>query len=176
MGGRSGGRKRIPTALHVLQGGRKKTHRSLPENEPHPPIAIPKCPRHLDKEARKEWRRMARELEPLGLLTNLDKAIFASYCQAWSMWISATLKLQEQGMIFRTPGKKRILKDGTVEESGGGYPMVNPYKQIIDKANDQMVKALIEIGMSPSSRSRVKVDKKPVKDAAEEFLLAFYPP
>ena len=174
MGGRKGGRKRKPTILHRLEGGSKKTHRPLPQNEPHPPAIIPKCPRHLDKEARKEWRRVARELEPLGMLTNLDMAVLASYCQAYSMWATATLKLQEQGMIFKIPGKTttKIMKDGTekTEQTGGGYPMINPWWTVINKANEQMVKALVEIGMSPSSRSRVKVPERKVKNEADDFL------
>jgi P27 family predicted phage terminase small subunit len=113
---------------------------------------------------------MAKELDALGMLTNLDKAVFASYCQAYSMWASATIKLQEQGMIFKTPGKTRTFKDGSVEQSGGGYPMVNPWWNVINKENEKMMKALVEMGMSPSSRSRVKVPEKPKKDAAEDFL------
>lgn len=155
MGGRKGGRKRKPTILHLLEGGRKKTHRPLPENEPHPPAEIPKCPRHLDKEARKEWRRMAKELGPLGLLTGLDKAVFASYCQAWSTWVAATLKVQEVGMVVK---------------ASTGTPMMNPYLPIVNKANEQMMKALVEIGMSPSSRSRVKVPNEKPKSKIESFM------
>ena len=155
MGGRKGGRKRIPTVIHLLQGGRAKTHRPLPANEPHPPAIIPKCPKHLDQEARKEWRRMAKELEPIGLLTNLDKAIFASYCQAWSTWVFATEKIREKGMVVM---------------ASTGTPMQNPYWPIINKANEQMVKALIEIGMSPSSRSRVKVPPPKEANPFDDFL------
>jgi P27 family predicted phage terminase small subunit len=157
MGGHKGGRKRKPTILHLLEGGSKKTHRPMPIGEPMPPAFIPKCPRHLDKEARKEWRRMARELEPLGLLTGLDKAIFASYCQAWSTWVFATEKVREKGLVVM---------------ASTGTPMLNPYFPIINKANEQMVKALVEIGMSPSSRSRVKVDNPKPKSKIESFRMS----
>lgn len=98
---------------------------------------------------------MAKELEPLGLLTGLDKAIFASYCQAWSIWAMATEKIRETGWVIK---------------ASTGTPMLNPYKPIMDKANEQMVKSLIEIGMSPSSRSRVKITEKRPADPAEDFL------
>jgi len=155
MGGRKGGRKRLPTRLHQLQGGRKKTHRPMPKNEPMPPAIIPECPEHLDEEARKEWQRMVTELEPLGMLTNLDKAIFASYCQAWSTWVFATLKVREKGLVVM---------------ASTGTPMLNPYFPIVNKANEQMVKALVEIGMSPSSRSRVKVEPRKEANPFEDFL------
>lgn len=149
------GRKPIPSSIHLLQGGRKKTHRKPNAQEPKPKAAIPKCPKHLDKEARKEWRRMAKELEPLGLLTNLDKAIFASYCQAFSTWAQATQKVREMGMVHKAPN---------------GMPMMNPYMPIANKANEQMVKALVELGMSPSSRSRVKVAPAKEEDPCGDFL------
>ena len=98
---------------------------------------------------------MAKELEPLGLLTGLDKAVFASYCQAWSIWVEATMKVRDSGLVVK---------------ASTGTPMMNPYLPIVNKANEQMMKALVEIGMSPSSRSRVKVAEKPKKDEAEEFL------
>jgi len=152
------GRKRTPSTIHLLEGGVGKTHRakSYRSGEPKPPAVIPKCPRHLDKEARAEWRRMVKELEPLGILTNLDKAIFASYCQAWSEWIAATLAVQKMGMVG--PGSK-------------GVPVINPVYKLIDASNARMIKALIEMGMSPSSRSRVTVpERKPVVSEKERFF------
>ena len=151
------GRKPIPSALILLKGGSKHTHRPPRSGEPKPPSIIPKCPKHLDKEAKKEWRRMAKELEPLGILTKLDKAVFAVYCEAFSIWAKATKEIQEKGMIFSTPGKTKTYKDGSVEKTGGGFPIMNPYFPIANKAKEQMMKALIEMGMTPSSRTRVKV-------------------
>jgi P27 family predicted phage terminase small subunit len=156
MGGHSGGRKRIPTALHVLQGGRKKTHRALPQNEPHPPAIIPKCPKHLDPEARKEWRRASKILETLGLLTGLDMAVFAGYCHHWSVWIQTCEKVRENG--------------GWIIKASTGTPIQNPYLPVANKAYEEWMKAAVEIGLTPSSRSRVKIPEKPKKDAAEDFL------
>lgn len=167
------GRKPKPTRLKLLEGN--PGHRPLPEDEPQPPANIPDCPDHLDKEARVEWRRMAKELEPLGLLTNLDKAVFAMYCEAFSTWAKATKMIQEKGMVFSTTGKTttKTLKDGTIktETTGGGYPIMNPYFSIANKAKEQMMKCLIELGWTPSSRSRVKVLKvKEPKDERERFF------
>lgn len=154
MGGRKGGRKPIPTCIHVLQGGRAKTHRPLPENEPKPPAVIPKCPRHLDAEARKEWRRSTKELEPLGMLTKLDMAVLASYCQSFSTWAKATEQIHKTGMLIK---------------ASTGTPMINPLFPIANKAEEKMLKALVEIGMSPSSRSRVKVDNPKPKSKIDSF-------
>jgi P27 family predicted phage terminase small subunit len=140
-----------------ILGGSKHTHRPPRSGEPKPPANIPKCPKHLDKEARQEWKRMAKELEPLGLLTNIDKAVFANYCEAYSTWAQASMKIREQGMVFKT---------------SMGLPLVNPYFRIADKAKIHMMKALVEIGMSPSSRARVKVSEMKPKeeDKRERFF------
>ena len=42
------------------------------------------CPKQLDTEARREWRRVAPELERMGLSTTLDRAALAAYCACWS--------------------------------------------------------------------------------------------
>ena len=147
------GRKPLPSKIIDIRGGSKLTHRPPRYGEPNPPSNIPKCPVHLDKEARQEWRRMVKDLKPLGVLTNLDKAVFAIYCETFSTWAKATQKIQELGMI-------RITKNGFAEQ--------NPYFPIANKAKEQMMKALIELGMTPSSRSRVKVSEQPKEENKKE--------
>lgn len=98
---------------------------------------------------------MSRELHKLGLLTTLDKTVFAIYCQSWSAWVQAVKKLSETGPLIKSPS---------------GYPIQNPYLAVKNKAEDQMMKSLTELGMSPSSRTRIKVQPNKEKDQFEEFL------
>ena len=81
------GRKPKPTALKVLEGNPGK--RQLNIVEPKPKKKAPKCPAWLDAEAKKEWRRLAKQLEDLGILTQIDMAAFAGYCEAYSRWKEA---------------------------------------------------------------------------------------
>jgi phage terminase small subunit len=76
------GRKPKPTALKVLEGNPGK--RPLNEKEPQPKRQAPRCPSWLEPEAKKEWKRMAKTLEAIGVLTQVDKAAFAGYCQAYA--------------------------------------------------------------------------------------------
>lgn len=151
------GKKPIPSKIIDIMGGSKHTHRPPRSNEPKPPTNIPPCPKHLDKEARQEWKRMAAELEPLGILTNLDKAVFANYCDAYSQWAQASRTLQKSGLLIKGPL---------------GNPVVNPLFRIVTIAKDQMMRCLIEMGMTPSSRTKVKVEKPtPIeKDRKERFF------
>ena len=77
------GRKPKPTAIKKLEGNPGK--RQLNENEPKPVKKAPKCPMWLETEAKKEWRRTARQLEDLGILTEVDMAAFAGTPQAQSL-------------------------------------------------------------------------------------------
>lgn len=148
------GRKPTPTNLKVLRGNPGK--RPLNKDEPKPPPIAPKCPSHLDKEAKKEWRRIAPELEKLGLLTRIDMAALAAYCQAYGRWIEAESMIRKHGMLVKTPN---------------GFPVMSPFLTIVNKALDQMKSYLVEFGLSPSSRSRINLPggEKEV-DPFEEFL------
>lgn len=107
---------------------------------------LPACPPHLKGEARREWRRTGRRLVECGLMTAIDGAALAVYCQAWARWIDAEGNLSRFGAVLKSPT---------------GFPMQSPYLAIANKAMEQLTKVLVEFGMSPSSRSRVSVAPAP---------------
>lgn len=136
------GKRPTPTKLKLIRGEKKKSR--LNQNEPQPKLEAPKCPMFLSSVAKKEWKRMVAELEPLGLLTKIDCAALAGYCDAYSRWADASKMLQKTGLIIKTPND---------------YPVQNPVLSIINKALAEMKGFLTEFGMTPSSRSRVNVPK-----------------
>ena len=71
------GRKPKPTAVKVLEGNPGK--RSLNTAEPKPEKKAPRCPSWLEDEAKKEWKRMSKQLEQLGILTEIDMAAFVRH-------------------------------------------------------------------------------------------------
>ena len=148
------GPKPQPTAKKKLRGNPGR--RPLPENEPQPKASrdIPLAPRHLDKVAQKEWRRMAKELHPLGLLTNIDLTALAAYCASFSIWIDA---------------QKQIQKHGVLIKAQSGFPMQSPYLAISNRAMTEMRKWMIEFGLTPSSRSRVAAKPVEKESALEKF-------
>ena len=66
------GRKPKPTAVKQLEGNPGK--RQLNANEPKPAARAPSCPKWLEDDAKKEWRRLAKQMEQLGILTEVDMA------------------------------------------------------------------------------------------------------
>lgn len=81
------GRKPKPTAVKKLEGNPGK--RKLNKNEPVPAKGMPTCPDWLMPEAKKEWERLAELMNQMGVLTEVDMAAFAAYCQSYARWKEA---------------------------------------------------------------------------------------
>ena len=145
------GRKPKPTLLKTLEGNPGK--RPLNDREPVPPDGIPDCPDFLTTEARAEWFRTAKVLKEMQLLTLADRSALAAYCTAYGRWVEAEQQVQKYGTIVKSPNK--------------GFPMKSPYLTVADQALESMRKLMVEFGLTPSSRSRIKVPVN--RDATDEF-------
>ena len=165
------GRKPKPTVLKLLHGERNKNRINL--NEPKPTPKAPKCPSWLSVEARREWKRLAPELERLGLLTKADLAMFASYCSAFGKLIWAERQIKKirrhELKMIREAGKKRsevpthgglisggeLVKDKDGKERRTGYK-TRPYVWVYNKSLEQIRSFGAEFGLSPSTRTRIR--------------------
>jgi P27 family predicted phage terminase small subunit len=132
MAGR--GRPPKPTALKVLEGNPGK--RPLNQNEPKPEKKAPNCPSWLLPDAKKEWRRLSKELEAMGLLTRIDMAAFAGYCQAYARWKEA---------------EEFISKHGSILKTASGYIQQIPQVSIAQQNLKQMRNFCSELGLTPSA-------------------------
>jgi P27 family predicted phage terminase small subunit len=135
------GRKPKPTALKTLEGNPGK--RQLNTNEPKPVSKAPSCPKWLEEDAKKEWRRLAKQMEQLGILTEVDMAAFAGYCQAYARWKAAEEFITKHGAIVKTPS---------------GYWQQVPQVSIAQQYLKDMQKFAEQFGLTPASRSRIVAD------------------
>jgi P27 family predicted phage terminase small subunit len=156
------GRKPKPTHLRVVGGNAGR--RPLNQHEPSPNRGLPTAPRELTEDARLEWRRVSRRLHEIGLLTVIDRAALAAYCQVYGRWIAAERALA--AMAERDP-----VTQGLLIKTSNGNAIQNPLVGIANKAMADMVRYATEFGLTPSARSRVKAEP-PVKnvDPAEKFF------
>ena len=136
------GRKKTPTKLKVIKGTDQPCRMNPDEAEPD--LAIPSPPEHLSQEASVEWGRISQELYQLGLLSKIDRAALAGYCQAYGRWVEAERMLTQKGMMVKTT-------NGNVIQS----PLVG----IANKSLEMMHKFLTEFGMTPAARARVQAKK-----------------
>jgi P27 family predicted phage terminase small subunit len=114
----------------------------LPKNEPEPTPVDPStsAPTWLSPLAREEWDRLAPELVSLGLLTVLDVAPLAGFCECYSTW--RTAKEQIDAAIASSPvGLSLAISHGLVKTA--------------KESLAQMVRIAAEFGFTPSTRSRV---------------------
>ena len=139
------GPKPLPKNVHVLQGNRSKLPaRALFDDKILPVTEIPEPPDHLSPEAVEEWNRLGVELAKLGLISQIDRAAFAVYCQAYGRWVHAERMIQAADGIT-----------GLITTTPNGFQQMSAWLVISKQAVEQMKIFLIEFGMTPSSRSRV---------------------
>ncbi len=100
----------------------------------------PSCPRHLNADAAEEWERVVGILHDMGVVTSIDRAALAAYCQAYGRWVEAEEKLKETPTLFKTPS---------------GYVQQSPWLGIVHKQLEIMGRYMVELGMTPAARSKV---------------------
>lgn len=138
------GPPRKPTAWRRIEGNRGK--KAWNRAEPIPPEGVPDCPEHLGAEARAEWYRLVDTLVRMGVITIVDRAVLAAYCQAYGRWVEAEEKLKESPLLFKTPS---------------GYVQQSPWLNVANKQMELMGRYMAEIGLTPASRSRIATTVNP---------------
>lgn len=158
------GRKPKPTHLKLVTGNPGK--RPINEREPVPQQYLPTPPSELSDDAKVEWGRVAEELYRIGLLSGIDRAALAAYCQAYGRWVQAERAIAE--MAKRDP-----LTGGLLVKTTNGNAIQNPLVGTANKAMSDMVRFAAEFGMTPSARSRIEAGP-PVggakQDPAAQYL------
>lgn len=146
-----------PTTLKLLEGNAGKRALDLSAGV-NPAIEIPDAPRHLGKEARKEWKRITPLLEELGLLSKLDRAALALYCQVAG-------RLAELETAFNRKVDQKVTEgmdyydavhDVSHSRTPSGYEQQSVIVQLIGRHREQLHRYLQHFGLSPAARGRVQ--------------------
>ena len=152
----AGGRRPLPTAVKAMRGTLRNDR--VNRAEPNLEIAIPPCPRELSPIAKREYRRLGRELKGACLITKLDRACLVGYSIAFAHVLAAEKMIQETGLVVR---------------GRAGTPVASPFALLQASALKSLRNFAAEPGASPSSRSRVHaVEQPPATDPLEDFLNA----
>lgn len=158
------GRKPKPTHLKLITGNPGK--RAPRRSEPKPPLDEPTPPPHLSDEAKVEWGRVMGQLVNCGLMTQIDRAALAAYCQAYGRWVQAERALARMA-------ERDLLTAALMIKTTQGNMIQNPIVGTANKALELMLRAAAEFGMTPSARSRIDVDvpkQPPAKQGASRFF------
>lgn len=90
------------------------------------------------------------------MLTQVDRAALAAYCQAYGRWVEAEEKLKETPALVKMPS---------------GYIQQNPWLTVANKQMELMGRYMGELGITPASRSRVIAVNQ--AQEAEPFVIKF---
>ena len=160
------GPRPLPANVLALRGGSAYLQKREAEGAIQPDIELPDCPRHLLPQARKEWKRIGPELERLGLVSRIDRAALALYCQEYAWWVWQDEALQRD--LERVAEKRAAFDadpanlnepwtggDGFMLPTPNGSWTYNPHWVARNKHALLLDRFLASFGMSPSARGRV---------------------
>jgi P27 family predicted phage terminase small subunit len=154
----SGGRNRKTAEQHRRDGTFQRCRHGDPAAAaaatPDPPKGQPAPPADLADEALAEWRRMVARLELSRTLSLVDDAVLYRYCQlhARAERLEAAIAKLKSPFYLDHMGNERV------------HPA---FAQL--RSHDQTLRGyLVEFGLTPAARSRVKASDPP-QGAADPF-------
>lgn len=152
------GRRSTPTALKLVRGNPGK--RALNEREPKPRKAKKAPPPvWLSEEGRAAWSELQPMLARMGVYTEADRWALELLVDAYAEWREVRLMVDSEG---------RTYESGSLQ--GGRMVRSHPSVQQLADAWRRVRLAMVEFGLTPSSRSKVAMGEQEEHDPLEEFL------
>jgi P27 family predicted phage terminase small subunit len=145
------GRKAMPIDLLLIQGNKNKLtkkeieSRKAAEEKLKPKTDKIKPPTWLSPLAKREFKKLAAELNEIGLITNVDVNQLAVYCRAYARFIE-------------------IQKGNEDPETGETITD----EKTLDTLFKQLKSMAIEFGFTPSSRAKLAMPKEEEKEKTPE--------
>lgn len=139
------GTKPKPAHLKLLEGTFKSCRHA--ENMPEPKliVKVPECPDHIKGEGRKIWKKLSVALIDAGVLSDIDVHNLEIFCNAYSLYREALIKVQDNGPCCETVS---------------GTPIKNPAVNVMMDASRTLERCGALLGLDPSSRTRITSSKK----------------
>jgi P27 family predicted phage terminase small subunit len=170
----SGGRNAISPREHLARGTYQRVrHEGL--ETPDPPKGRPEPPTALSGEARAEWERMADRLERSKTLSFVDDAVLYQY----ALLHAETEAIRLDDLVVRKLAaslKKTARKLEGIElveairEIVKLQFLIAKHSQQLRQGHMAVRQYLIEFGMTPAARTRVRV---PAGEKAPSKLMSF---
>ena len=143
-------------ALKLLHGPVRKDRRN--DLEPTPKPGAPDCPSWLTEKAKETWHLLAPILDGMRIITQADRHGLELLCDSYAEYRKA---------------RETILKHGPTYESGtANGSIIRPRPEILigSDAWKRVRMMLSEFGLTPASRSKIRVGADYREDPMEDFL------
>lgn len=105
-----------------------------------------------------EWGRISQDLAQLGLLSRIDRAALAVYCECWSDWVEAS-----KMCVTKEGNDRKVIK------TAAGNFVENPYFSIKKRCAELLHKYIQEFGLSPASRTKIDASPLPALESGNPF-------
>ena len=139
------GRPPKPTPILKMAGTFRADRR--PNQEPHKIDQTVPMPSHLKGMAKREWNRIVPLMQAAGTYSACDRAAIAAYCLSYGRWYNAEQEIASKG------------SRGEISTTSNGNEIQNPWLAIANRAAADMHRWSVELGLTPSARTRVDTRK-----------------
>lgn len=155
------GRRPVPTALKILRGN--PGHRPLNDAEPQPPMGIPEMPKGMSTAAKREWYLIVEQLQAINMLARVDGKALGEYCKLMGL----------AEAYYKEALKEPMVKEPIMDKVGdhvGDKLKPNPATAAYLACSKTAKSYLIEFGLTPASRSKLKIEPRKPADPLEDML------
>ncbi len=146
------GPKPKPAELKAIEGNRSRRPLNL-DAQVRPDVEVPDIPKHLGKEARKEWKRISAELVRYNIISRLDRTMLGMLCQSVERLVLFETALMKRVQKFVAEGREPA--EAYMFRTPQGYETHCVEYQMLNKEREMLMKFLGEFGLSPAMRARV---------------------
>lgn len=155
MGGRNGGRRPKPTALHELHGTKNATRHRDRKKEPRPEGALDEPPDFLSPRQMEIWHGTLANA-PRGVLARIDAGIFLTWVEACDRFERA---MRAQNALDAKGGDAPFI-----QATKSGNVIQSPYLGIMNTAAKNMRDAASQLGFTPTARPKLGIQAGEVFD------------
>lgn len=174
--GASGGRNALSTQAHVL-AGTFRADRHGEHQTPEAPVGRPEPPQPLDGIAREAWDQLCGDLDAEGRLVLTDAGAIYQAAKTFA----AIEQLEAEKAEAKAAVDRLDESFGEVEKSdriqffievGKMRALAASYDSKITAKAGLMRQWLVELGLTPAAKGRVKLPAKPPQSAVAAFRAA----
>lgn len=148
-----------PTQLRVVRGNPSKT--AIPADEPKPEEDDGAPPPGLTGLALDKWIDTVAVLKSMGVWTAADRYTWERYCVTYAQW-------QRNREVVERAGDVIVFK--TKDKNGNPYMQVSPFATQMARAAEALLRIEQQYGLTPSSRTQVRLHARPEDDPFEAFV------
>lgn len=140
------GRRPKPTVLKLITGNPGK--RAINRDEPNAGRITSGCPEHLHSSGKEAWNKLSVLLDSMGVLTEADTFTLERLCDCYTDILECRILIEQDGRTYTVIGS-----------DGNAIIKHNPAVAQLRAADSQFKSYLVEFGLTPAARSKVKAEK-----------------